>query len=393
MAQTFDPIRVLRSFSMNLLREFIVRHKGTPPNPQANLNRRNSGPLIDAWHSIPDDARARIQIVLQQIFTLSQDDGLTVLLQEIRRRHPDRLGEFERFDHRSDQILWAWLNLPDAFESAEFFAQADATLTGRFWKRSAVSVPPDLQINHGHIENLQNELRQIYVQQLRGRHCCIQHHQRHSSVDYLCAYLDNWPDQLLEFRENGELESLAGRYAFSNVFALDRRQGTLDVAARGGQRIHLQLKESFCRSILLQPASATFAARPAYQLDHLLTSGLQLPTAPEDRVSSVRLTHIRFAPRCETEVRYEEIGFSTRTDLSAAEAQLRERIVERRFDMGHLKVLSVGFNLQVRPAGRTRVSPLTFSIHAPNTCNLKEKADDLRVVGERCLRRWGICNA
>ncbi|MCX7386428.1 MAG: hypothetical protein NTX48_07150, partial [Planctomycetales bacterium] len=145
--------------------------------------------------------------------------------------------------------------------------------------------------------------------------------------------------------------------------------------------------------ILVQPASEQFAERPAYRLDHLLTSGLQLPTAPEDRVSSVRLTHIRFAPRCETEVRYEEIGFSPRTDLSAAEAQLRARITERRFDMGHLKVLSVGFNLQVRPVGRTRVSPLTFSVHAPNTCNLKEKADDLRVVGERCLRMWGICNA
>ncbi len=393
MSRTFDPIRVLRSFSMNLLREFIVRHKGTPPNPLANVHRRNSGPFIDAWQSIPDEERARLQIVLQEIFTLSQEYGMTVLLQEVQRRYPHRIGEFERFDRRSDQILWAWLNLPDAFESAEFFARVEATLTGRFWKRSPVSVPADLEIDNGHIENLQNELRQIYSKQLRGRHCWIEHHQRQSGVDYLCAYLDNWPDQLLEFQDDGQLETLAGRYAFTNVFALDRQQGTLDVAARGGQGIHQQLKESFCRSILVQPASEQFAERPAYRLDHLLTSGLQLATAPEDRVSSVRLTHIRFAPRCEAEVRYEEIGFSPRTDLSTAEAQLRERITERRFDMGHLKVLSVGFNLQVRPVGRTCVSPLTFSVHAPNTCNLKEKADDLRVVGERCLRMWGICNA
>ncbi|MCX7386449.1 MAG: hypothetical protein NTX48_07255 [Planctomycetales bacterium] len=112
MAQTFDPIRVLRSFSMNLLREFIVRHKGTPPNPLASLHRRNSGPLIDAWQSIPDEERARLQIVLQEIFTLSQEYGMTVLLQEVQRRYPHRIGEFERFDRRSDQILWAWLNLP-----------------------------------------------------------------------------------------------------------------------------------------------------------------------------------------------------------------------------------------------------------------------------------------
>ena len=102
MVQTFDPIRVLRSFSMNLLREFIVRHKGTPPSPLANIHRRNSGPLIDAWQSIPDDERARLQIVLQEIFTLSQEYGMTVLLQEVQRRYPHRIGEFERFDRRSD---------------------------------------------------------------------------------------------------------------------------------------------------------------------------------------------------------------------------------------------------------------------------------------------------
>jgi hypothetical protein len=212
-------------------------------------------------------------------------------------------------------------------------------------------------------------------------------------VDYFCAYLDNWPDQLMEFQEDGHIEALSGRYAFSNVFSLDRQQGTLDVAARGGREIHLHLKEAFCRAILAQPVNAPFAERPAYRLDHLLSSGLQLPTAPEDRVSSVRLTHIRYAPRSSSDVRYEEIGFSPGTDLIAADNQLRGRLAERALKPECLKVLSVGFHLLVRPRGRSRIRPLTFSVHAPNTCNLKEKADDLRVVGERCLRMWGICNA
>ena len=155
----------------------------------------------------------------------------------------------------------------------------------------------------------------------------------------------------------------------------------------------MHLKEAFCRAILAQPVNAPFAERPAYRLDHLLSSGLQLPTAPEDRVSSVRLTHIRYAPRSSSDVRYEEIGFSPGTDLIAADNQLRGRLAERAIKPECLKVLSVGFHLLVRPRGRSRIRPLTFSVHAPNTCNLKEKADDLRVVGERCLRMWGICNA
>ncbi|MBL8810543.1 MAG: hypothetical protein JNM43_10235 [Planctomycetaceae bacterium] len=393
MAQTFDPLRVLRSFSMNLLREFIARHKGTPPSQMASVHRRNSGPLYEAWQSIPDDERARMQIILQKIFTLSQECGLTALMETIRERHPHRIGEFDRFEHRSDQIVWAWLNLPDVFEQAEFLAVAEAALSGRFWKRSYVDVPDDLQIDGQRIEALQDELRQVYSAQLRGRHCHIEHHQRESGVDYFCAYLDNWPDQLMLFRENGQMSPLSGHCAFTNVFSLDRHHGTLEVAARGGRVIHEQLKDSFCRAVLVKPANSSFAETPAYRLDHLLTEGFQLPTASEDRVSSVRLTHIRFAPRCVKNVRYEEIGFAQGTDLIAAEQQLRERLAERAFEPKGLRVLSVGFNLMVRPLGRLRVSPLTFSVHAPNTCNLKEKADDLRVVGERCLRMWGICNA
>lgn len=393
MAQTFDPIRVLRSFSLNLLREFILRHKGTPPSHGASVKRRNCGPLYDAWQSIPDEERAHMQLVLQKIHTLSQEHGMTALLEEIQTHHPERVGEFDRFEHRNDQIVWAWLNLPEAFSQAEFLARAESALTGRYWKRSKVSVPPDLQIDNARIEALQNELRQIYSTQLRGRYCCIEHHQRQSGVDYFCAYLDNWPDQLMEFQEDGHIEALSGRYAFSNVFSLDRQQGTLDVAARGGREIHLHLKEAFCRAILAQPVNAPFAERPAYRLDHLLSSGLQLPTAPEDRVSSVRLTHIRYAPRSSSDVRYEEIGFSPGTDLIAADNQLRGRLAERAIKPECLKVLSVGFHLLVRPRGRSRIRPLTFSVHTPNTCNLKEKADDLRVVGERCLRMWGICNA
>jgi hypothetical protein len=31
-------------------------------------------------------------------------------------------------------------------------------------------------------------------------------------------------------------------------------------------------------------------------------------------------------------------------------------------------------------------------VNRPNTCDLKSKPDDMRVVGERCLRKWGVVN-
>ena len=33
---------------------------------------------------------------------------------------------------------------------------------------------------------------------------------------------------------------------------------------------------------------------------------------------------------------------------------------------------------------------MSFHVHLPNTCNLKSMDDEQRVVGERCLKRWGV---
>lgn len=36
---------------------------------------------------------------------------------------------------------------------------------------------------------------------------------------------------------------------------------------------------------------------------------------------------------------------------------------------------------------------MTFNVTRPNTCDLKSKPDDMREVGEQCIRRWRILRA
>jgi hypothetical protein len=103
--------------------------------------------------------------------------------------------------------------------------------TGRYWNRFTVPTVDDFQVDDQQVEALQQKLRHLYwPRQMRGRHCTIQHHRRNNGVDYFFAYLDNWPDQLLAFKDDGELGNLSGRYAFANVFAFDKSTGMLDLA-------------------------------------------------------------------------------------------------------------------------------------------------------------------
>lgn len=59
-------------------------------------------------------------------------------------------------------------------------------------------------------------------------------------------------------------------------------------------------------------------------------------------------------------------------------------------DRTQVQVVQVGIQLQLLSDGQCRGKRMTFHISCPNTCDLKSKPDELRVVGERCLRRWGI---
>jgi hypothetical protein len=395
MTRSFDPIRILKSLSTHLLRELFFRHDAVRPAPWAYISRREIRPLLDAWDSMSDANRGRMQVVLHEIFVLSQEIGLQALAEELRSRHPQHLPEFSCFEHRYDRALWAWLNTPDAFEEAAIFARADSLSQGRYWERWPGATVNGFQVGEQQIASLQKALRDYYwSRQMRGQHCRIHHHRRHTGVDYLFAYLDNWPDQVLAFQEDGELEPLSGRYAFTNVFAFDSSNGLLDLVARGGREVRSSLRKVFCQAVFNRLPADVAPLKPAYSLDHLLTSGFVLPTAPEDRVASIRLTRIRIASRVATRsVRYEEIGFSPRTNLAAAEAELRERIAERSLQPDLVSVKSVGFSLKVRPAGKSQQRTLSFNVNAPNTCDLKDQADDLRAVGERCLKLWGISRA
>ncbi len=175
----------------------------------------------------------------------------------------------------------------------------------------------NLTITEDVTKALQKALRRCYwPNQLRGRHRHVHHYPRHNGVDYFFAYLDNWPDTLLAFDADGEVEQHAERYAFSHVFAFDAQTGTLDLIAKGGRKIQQHLRQAFCSAVLGQDAGNSVPLRPAYRLDHLLTSGLTFATDPSDQIADVRLTRIRIAPRgMLKDVRYEEIGFSSRTSL------------------------------------------------------------------------------
>ena len=394
MANPLDPRRLLKQISNRLLRAFFARHGVLEDLAWEQLPETRVEPVFVAWQALPDGKRKEIQVALEDIHNLADGRGLKIFAEEIQRTCPQLVSEFAALEGRLDRAVWAYLQLPEAFEQAALFARADALANGRYWvKRNGLPrgpVPVD-----GHIlRALQEELRDHYwPAELRGKHCRVEQYDRANGAQYFFAYLDDWPDKQLVFADNGEMVPRSERFAFSNLFVFNPHEGSLELVAKGGAAVQLPLQQAFCRSALGLDVGPADPLRPAYQLDVLLKPGFRFVTDPADRVAHVFLRRIRVRPLVYPgHFEHLEVKFHERTDLPDVLEAVQEGLARLRANLSQVQPRQASFQVVFLPDAQHRAKQMTFSVAVPNTCNLKSKPDELRLVGERCLKLWGIAN-
>lgn len=67
---------------------------------------------------------------------------------------------------------------------------------------------------------------------------------------------------------------------------------------------------------------------------------------------------------------------------------LDEDLNKERLPLSVLQVTKVTLNISRDVPGRG--GSFTFSVALPNSCDLKSKREELRLMGEKYLKRWGI---
>lgn len=389
MSTPFDPRKVLKQIDNPLLREFFRRRDELEDVPWDDLTPHRIEPIFDAWQALPDEARNDVHNVMQQVHDLADPRAIQILAEELGYRAGDRLAEFDELRSRQSKAMWAFLHFRPAFKAAGFWSHADALQGGRSWnRRNGLPVgafePSDLRIR-----SLATELTEYYsTKELRGRHCKVEHHQRHDGPHYFFAYLENYPEAVIEFNAENELEPRSARQAFENVFVFDPTDGSMELCAHGGLPVWNDLQVAFCRAMLGIDVEPVPPQRPVFRLDELLSPDFQMPLDPLDGVDEATITMLRLrepGSRVTYDVRLNRHGGPG--DLHRELARCTN-LIDRRGP--GVQVLAAGFRLRLaRPAqGGQRTLPIRVT--APNGCDLKTRPDDLRSLGERCLRRWGV---
>jgi hypothetical protein len=390
MAKQFDPRKVLKHISNDLLRRLFAARDELAGVPWATLSETDAQPIFDAWQQLPEPKRREVQVILQDVNELADDRGLAVVAEEIGWRCPERMAEFETVTSRVDKAMWAYLTIPAAFEEAARFARADWLASGRYWhKRNGLPKTP-LEVTNEMKVALSGALTGFYREaQGRGHWCHVEHYRRANGNEYFFAYLDDYPDARLVFDDGGAMRRQRERGAFDNVFVYCPDDGTLETFVRGAKSVREPLESLFCQATLGVEVGPASPDQAAYRLDGLKDPLFAFPTDPADGVAEVRVRRLRLEV-VSSPGRRVTLEAGPRDQRDAIHQMFRDYLNAENLPISALRVVQTTFMLTFHSEGGAKPRTLSFDVSHPNSCDLKSKSDDLRAVGERCLKLWGV---
>lgn len=391
MPKTFDPRKILKQVSNVHLREFFARRGELLDVPWDTLSEHKIEPVFEAWQALPAAQRTAVHDALFDIAELSDHRGVAVLAQDVRHYHPELTTRFDAQDGLADRVMLVYLHAPELLEHAVMFAKADGLIGGKYWCSRGELPRRRVENSDAVCKALGDDLSSYYTQtQMRGRRCHVTHCRRTGGTDYFFAFLEDYQEKALVFDDSSEEPVVRrDRHAFENVFAYNGTAGTLDVAAHGGKPVHAALQYRFCKAVLGIEVEPADPMKPCYSLDQFLRHNFPLPTDPADRIEDARITRLRIARRGGGGA-YIEVRADSRGGRHDIYVQMDRLARSENLTTASVFVTQATFSLRIEHSGRGRPQTITFDVSAPYSCNLRNKADAARLIGERCMRMWGI---
>lgn len=388
MVQQFNPKRVLRQVSNPLLREFF-EHQGNPLDVAWDMfsNTQIDG-IFDAWQLLPERPRKVIEIVFHDVHSMAHEDGLRVIIEEGQYNGENLSSILDSMDSRYDKAIWCFMNRPNIWEPAIRFAKADSLSGGRSWIKRGNMPLAKPKTDTEALGALQDAMSAFYRdRQGRGHHCKVDYFPRGSNHHYYFVYLSDYANTYINFDDAGSFQRMPERRAFEVVFAYDHDSATLEMYAKGGKKVVEPLQSVFCRTILGEHLAPEDPNVKPYQLDGLMELGFRFPTDPEDGIEevSIRCMRLSILGRRRRRITLEP---DPQKGVDHIYEMLEEDLNRRRLPKSILHVTKATFCFKIN--GNACSNSLVFSVTHPNSCDLKSKREELRLLGEKYLKRWKI---
>ncbi|MSO37800.1 MAG: hypothetical protein EXQ69_06050 [Acidimicrobiia bacterium] len=389
----YTPKTFLRQTSNCMLQSCFNRIGALHDIPWSELSEHRIDVVYDGWQQLPDAQRLEIERGFEEAEALANEEGLKALIEEGQFHGLDLAAELEPFSNFRDKALHVWLTHPRVFEVAGTINHAHS-LPMRYWKHRGGMPLAQPDVTPEGIERFRTAISAYFRNnEGRGHHCTVDAYLRVNRYHYFFAYPDDYADTYLGHDEHGHFIRRPQRPAFEVVFLFDPVDGTFDVYAQGGKVVHESLQTIFTRTLLREELPPESAATPPYQLNVLKTREFLAAAKdrdPEDGVEEVQIRKLRLSV----------LGLAKRRIVLEADPEggpsaiynmIDECLNRQNLPDALFNVTFAQLHFRFVHTGQGRQRTLTFDVSHPNSSNLKScRNEQLRLIGEKYLRRWNI---
>ena len=341
-------------------------------------------PLLQAVDKMDDLARARIVNDAERVTAMADEAGQAAIYSIAKA--PDRVDALQ---NAHDRALWMFLNDAGGFRHAEEVRFTDERRRGRMWDGFIGQPNLVLQRDAASVDAFKAAIRDRF--QSNNVHVDIFDRHRPTFEGKNCAlvqatvYREGRPDDFLEF-VNGTLDRRPRRPVFEAAITYEPATGVIEVVANDRES-----REDFVRLFARDLLTTEFRQErlPLRQFDlGRLQQAFAFPTDPDDGIESVRVNHLRLMP-------IDGVGERVILECMRQANQSIWQMAEERFGANNpllrgWVVTQAKLTIRFHPEGGGRGKTLPLTITMPHGCDLKDRTERERMIGDKYLRRWGI---
>jgi hypothetical protein len=341
--------------------------------------------LLRALEHLESRTREQVLNDFDRVNAMADEAGQNALYGVVGHRN-----QLDSLNNGQARALWIYIYEPETFRRAEESRYTDDHRRGRNWSGFSGSAGVMLKANGAQLAAFQNAVQERFGS--RNVHVDIFSRRRKrlekDDIELIQAtvYFEGRPEQILEF-VNAKLDLRDHRPVIEAAITYDPLSGSIEVVAGDGRS-----REEFVRLFAETFLAIRFESKSlpvlSYDLE-ILRHPFNFPTEPHDGIESVRITSLRLMPlntasqRVTLECMRNEAG--SIWEMSTSRFGANDPLA------GGWLITQVKFTITFRGAtGSGRPKKLPVTITMPHQCNLKDRTDRERIIGEKYLRRWRL---
>jgi hypothetical protein len=329
--------------------------------------------------------RERVENVIDRVAAIADEPGQVALYSVINAR-----TQLDAMRNANDRALWMFLNEPDAFQRAEEARFTDDHRRGRMWAGFVCASDLTVRRDGPALDAFKRGVRECFDTENVHIDIFDRHRAEFDGSDceivQVTVYSEGPTDDSLEF-DRGELIRQPRRPVLEAALTYEPAPGVVEVVAKDSEK-----REALVRSLAHVLLGTDFRDQrlPLRQYDlSVLLHAFNFSTDPADGIESVRVSQVRLMP---IDSAAERVTLEcTRQSSVTIWDMAHERFRAVNPLSGGWVVTQAKLIIRFHPnAGSRRGRTLPLTITMPHGCDLKDRTERERIVGNEYLRKWGI---